>query len=246
MILMKRTLFVILSAFCLVGCVKEPQAVVFPHNGPQGEPYSTSLFVATDRHEAGNGNNLSAMLQLMAANQNVVMPQMVLLGGDYVGRGPDHGTTGQPVFSAEDIFMFARGRVPFDMICHDYPTVKNVPKPLMKIARPLVNKLLEPPAPRRLYNVSAAKLIKEKVRIPVIAVGGIHDLAEIESVIGGHGLDAVSLCRPLILEPTLVQKYKTGKQVEAKCIECNYCLIGISQRPLRCYYGKVPKEIKGK
>ena len=103
MILMKRTLFVILSAFCLVGCVKEPQAVVFPHNGPQGEPYSTSLFVATDRHEAGNGNNLSAMLQLMAANQNVVMPQMVLLGGDYVGRGPDHGTTGQPEFSAEDI-----------------------------------------------------------------------------------------------------------------------------------------------
>lgn len=101
---MKRNFVVaILAMFCLAGCVKEPQYIVFPHQGQQGEPYSTSLFVATDRHEAGGGNNLAAMLQLMAANQNVVLPQTVLLGGDYVGRGPDHGTTGQPSFSVEDI-----------------------------------------------------------------------------------------------------------------------------------------------
>ena len=143
---------------------------------------------------------------------------------------------------SEDVFMFARGSVPFDMICHDYPVVKNVPKPLMKLMKPLVNRLLEPPAPKRLYNVSAAERIKAKVHVPVIVVGGIHDLPEIESVINEHGLDAVSLCRPLILEPTLVQKYKSGKQTEAKCIECNYCMIGISQRPLRCYYGKLPKD----
>ena len=143
---------------------------------------------------------------------------------------------------SEDVFMFARGRVPFDMICHDYPAVKNLPAPLMKLAKPLVNKILEPPAPKRLYNLSAARRIKAKVHVPVIVVGGIHDLHEIESVIGGHGLDAVSLSRPLILEPTLVQKYKSGKQSEAKCIECNYCVIGISQRPLRCYYGKLPND----
>ena len=101
---MKRSVIVaFLAAIMLAGCVKEPQFIVFPHGGPQGEPYSTSLFVATDRHEAGGGNNLSAMLQIMAANQNVVVPQTVLLGGDYVGRGPDHGETGQPAFSVEDI-----------------------------------------------------------------------------------------------------------------------------------------------
>lgn len=101
---MKRNVIVaFLAAIFFTGCVKEPQYIVFPHQGTEGEPYSTSLFVATDRHEAGGGNNLAAMLQLMAANQQVVMPQMVLLGGDYVGRGPDHGTTGQPAFSVEDI-----------------------------------------------------------------------------------------------------------------------------------------------
>ena len=101
---MKRNVIVaFLAAIFFTGCVKEPQYIVFPHQGAEGEPYSTSLFVATDRHEAGGGNNLAAMLQLMAANQQVVMPQMVLLGGDYVGRGPDHGTTGQPAFSVEDI-----------------------------------------------------------------------------------------------------------------------------------------------
>ena len=143
---------------------------------------------------------------------------------------------------AEDAFMISRGRVPFDMICHDYPAVQKVPMPLMKLAKPFVDKAMESPAPKRLYNVSAAECIKAKVHVPVIAVGGIHDLPEIDSVINEHGLDAVSLSRPLILEPTLVQKYKSGKQTEAKCIECNYCMIGICQRPLRCYYGKVPKD----
>ena len=101
---MKRGIIVaITAAFFFAGCVKEPQYIVFPHQGPQGEPYSTSIFVATDRHEAGGGNNLSAMLQIITANQNVAAPQMVLLGGDYVGRGPDHGETGQPTFSVEDI-----------------------------------------------------------------------------------------------------------------------------------------------
>lgn len=50
-----------------------------------------------------------------------------------------------------------------------------------------------------------------------------------------------AICRPLILEPGLVKKWKTGKQRDSKCINCNYCLIGIDNRQLRCYYGKLPK-----
>lgn len=64
---------------------------------------STSLFVATDRHETGSGNNLTAMLQTIAQNFNTTVPTTILLGGDYVGSGPDKGDTGQPVFNVTDV-----------------------------------------------------------------------------------------------------------------------------------------------
>lgn len=61
--------------------------------------YGTSLFVATDRHEAGEGNNLTAMLARTVAGSGI-RPQTVLLGGDYVG-GMDDMT---PVFSVKDLY----------------------------------------------------------------------------------------------------------------------------------------------
>ncbi len=65
---------------------------------------STSLFVATDRHEAGDGNNLALSVQTVASHGDVIIPHTVLLGGDYVGRGPDGGETGQPAFSLHDLY----------------------------------------------------------------------------------------------------------------------------------------------
>lgn len=66
-------------------------------------PHSTSLFVATDRHEAGSGNNLTALLQIAASNFREMPPSLIFLGGDYVGSGPDKGEIGQPMFSTSDI-----------------------------------------------------------------------------------------------------------------------------------------------
>ena len=37
----------------------------------------------------------------------------------------------------------------------------------------------------------------------------------------------------------LINKFRDGKSTAAKCIHCNYCLIGLNEKPLRCYYGKV-------
>jgi 2,4-dienoyl-CoA reductase-like NADH-dependent reductase (Old Yellow Enzyme family) len=53
----------------------------------------------------------------------------------------------------------------------------------------------------------------------------------------------VSLCRPFILESDLVNKFKTGKQTQSKCIQCNFCIIGSESGPLRCYYGKLPARL---
>lgn len=60
---------------------------------------STALFVATDRHETGKGNNLAAMLRI-AVEGSYVKPRLVILGGDYVGGGGKSN----PEFSISDLY----------------------------------------------------------------------------------------------------------------------------------------------
>jgi 2,4-dienoyl-CoA reductase-like NADH-dependent reductase (Old Yellow Enzyme family) len=104
----------------------------------------------------------------------------------------------------------------------------------------IANKTVPQPQPISLYNMDAAMAIKKAVTIPVILVGGITKLEEIEDLINNDKCDVVSLCRPLIIESDLVHKFKTRKQTQSKCIQCNFCIIGVEEKPLKCYYGKVP------
>ena len=60
---------------------------------------STSLFVASDRHEMGKGNNLPLLLQTAAGMDNLA-PGIVLPGGDYVGGGGNM----TPEFSINDLY----------------------------------------------------------------------------------------------------------------------------------------------
>jgi 2,4-dienoyl-CoA reductase-like NADH-dependent reductase (Old Yellow Enzyme family) len=92
------------------------------------------------------------------------------------------------------------------------------------------------------YNVDAAIQIKKNVSIPVIVVGGIHCLADIEDIIGNKGIDYVSMCRPFIIEPAIVRKFQENKKNKSACINCSYCLIGVVAAPLKCYYGKIPRH----
>ena len=60
---------------------------------------SVSIFVASDRHDNGEGNNLTAALQMATSRMDAVMPQTVLLGGDYVGGMENM----HPEFTIKDI-----------------------------------------------------------------------------------------------------------------------------------------------
>ena len=137
------------------------------------------------------------------------------------------------------------GKIPAEMILSWYPQMMELPGFMKKMMKPILPKFMKEkdPAPRR-YNVPEAKAIKAAVNIPVIVVGGIHDLPEIEQTVTEDGIDFVSMARPLVLEPGLIGKYKAQKAQQARCLECNHCIIGISQGKLQCWYGKVPAEIK--
>ena len=88
---------VVIAVCCLSWLTSCVENVDNPSGGSTG--YSTAIFVASDRHETGNGNNLTAMLAKAAAGSST-RPQTVLLGGDYVGGKKDM----KPVFSINDLY----------------------------------------------------------------------------------------------------------------------------------------------
>lgn len=89
------------------------------------------------------------------------------------------------------------------------------------------------------YNVDVAEKIKREIDSPVIVVGGIRNINDINSIISEKKADYVSMSRPFIIEPDIMKKFKEGRQDNSKCIDCCYCLFGGQKNPLRCYYGKV-------
>lgn len=97
---MKKDLLLAITAICSIVMMT---ACATEDNPPVWEGKTTSLFVASDRHEAGNGNNLAAAIQKVANRNGIVTPSVVLLGGDYVGSGPDAGDKGQPAFTLADL-----------------------------------------------------------------------------------------------------------------------------------------------
>ncbi len=131
--------------------------------------------------------------------------------------------------------------MPMDAVFKYREPCASFPKILNKIALPaanLINPLIKQPKPLKNFNVVNAAIIKKKVSIPIIVVGGIHKSGDMESILTEGKADFVSMCRPFICEPDLVKKLKNG-QPEAKCIMCNYCGLVIEKEPTKCLYGKV-------
>ncbi len=131
--------------------------------------------------------------------------------------------------------------MPMDAVFRYREPCASFPKILNKVALPaanLINPLIKQPTPLENFNVDNAAIIKRNVSIPVIVVGGIHKVSDMESILSGGKADFVSMCRPFICEPDLTKKLISG-QSEAKCIMCNYCGLVIEKEPTRCLYGKV-------
>lgn len=94
------------------------------------------------------------------------------------------------------------------------------------------------PAPNQPHGtfVPLAEAIKQRVRVPVIAVGRIHKLEVAESILKDGKADLVAVGRQLIADPYWPQKVASGKQSEIRpCLSCNVCIdAAISAAPYRC------------
>ena len=73
------------------------------------------------------------------------------------------------------------------------------------------------------YYEAAARQYKEKVRVPLMLVGGIRTLETAERLVAEGVTDYISLCRPLIREPGLINRWKSGDRRPALCISDSGC-----------------------
>ena len=80
-----------------------------------------------------------------------------------------------------------------------------------------------PKGEERPYYLDAARRFKEKVRVPLMLVGGIRSLEWARRVVTEGIADYVSLCRPLIREPGLIDRWKSGDTTKSACISDNDC-----------------------
>jgi 2,4-dienoyl-CoA reductase-like NADH-dependent reductase (Old Yellow Enzyme family) len=73
------------------------------------------------------------------------------------------------------------------------------------------------------YYLDEARRYKERVQVPLMLVGGIRSLEWATRVVSEGIADYVSLCRPLIREPGLIDRWKSGDTTKSACVSDNDC-----------------------
>ena len=76
---------------------------------------------------------------------------------------------------------------------------------------------------KEVFYKSAAKRYKNKIAVPLLLVGGIRSYSVAERLVDKGTADYISLCRPLIREPHLINRWKRGDTRKATCLSDNLC-----------------------
>lgn len=88
---------------------------------------------------------------------------------------------------------------------------------------------------KEMYNLDALKIIKKAVPdVNLALVGGNRKFSDMEKVVKEGLVDIISLSRPLLHDPFLVQKFKEKKIDHSPCISCGACLLN-SEKGIYCH-----------
>lgn len=88
------------------------------------------------------------------------------------------------------------------------------------------------------FNLPYARQFKEKLKIPILCVGGFQHREAMEQAIGHGECDLVSLGRALVADPGLPRKMEQGG-TPTECTFCNECVARAGVHPVDCYDPKV-------
>jgi 2,4-dienoyl-CoA reductase-like NADH-dependent reductase (Old Yellow Enzyme family) len=73
------------------------------------------------------------------------------------------------------------------------------------------------------YFKDAARAFKSELDVPLILVGGIRSPEVAERLLADGTADYFSMSRPLIREPGLINRWRSGDRARARCLSDNLC-----------------------
>ena len=73
------------------------------------------------------------------------------------------------------------------------------------------------------YFKNFALAVKNRVDVPIILVGGHRSVEMMDKLLNETEIEYLSLSRPLIREPNLINRWKSGDLRPSACISCNSC-----------------------
>jgi len=73
------------------------------------------------------------------------------------------------------------------------------------------------------YYIEECRKTRQALNIPLIQVGGMRELKDMQAVLDEGIADAISMCRPFIMDPHIVRKFREGLTNGSDCTSCNDC-----------------------
>ena len=90
----------------------------------------------------------------------------------------------------------------------------------------------------RPYYLEECRELKAAIRKPVILVGGMRQLMDIQQVVDKGTADAVSMCRPFIMDQHIVKKFRLGLTDRSECTSCNRCIDEMHKQNIHCIFNE--------
>ena len=213
-----------------------------------------------DKWGGTHENNFRILREIITKINKDLPPEKLLLvkynGEDHIENGVtsplaakyakwmiELGVDALEVSGGSGMFSYmnmCRGKVPAEELLEFLPGWK---KP---VAKSMFKKIIGKFGFEKPYNLDAAREIRNEIgNFPLILVGGVRKVEDMETIISEKHADFVSLSRPFIREPNLVKNIRNGEK-QVKCISCNRCLAAISSNlPSLCYVKKFPSREEG-
>lgn len=122
--------------------------------------------------------------------------------------------------SLENPMYLFRGEAPIHEMSAAFP------QPIRSLFRLFGRRFLREYPFEEAYFFPAASNFRAALRLPLVLLGGITQLATVERAMRA-GFEFVALGRALLREPDLVARFRDGAARESLCVHCNKCMATI-------------------
>jgi 2,4-dienoyl-CoA reductase-like NADH-dependent reductase (Old Yellow Enzyme family) len=84
-----------------------------------------------------------------------------------------------------------------------------------------------------MFLLEQAKLIKDAVKIPVVYIGGVCSLDDMEKAMN-EGFEFVQIGRATVRDPDVIKKIQSGEVPGVDCDHCNRCVAEMAEKGISC------------